>query len=159
MNTTTIAQNLVVLGAGNVKAKQEHLNHSTGNILFILAIVGTILLNVWMTRGIHNFREVTTCCTCKFPHPDAAGALPLTRHTVAIGMSLLTVLYFIMGNVLINGGLGMNKDAVVCTAISKTMMSAYFAMKVYMGFFFFKKVSSSALSPLPLSTPKIWWRC
>lgn len=59
-------------------------------------------------------------------------------------MSLLTVLYFIMGNVLINGGLGMNKDAVMCTAISKTMMSAYFAIKVYMGFFFFKKVSSSS---------------
>lgn len=67
MNTTAIAQSLAILGTGKVKTKQEHLNHSTGNILFILAIVGTIFLNVWMTRGIHNFREVTTCCTCKFP--------------------------------------------------------------------------------------------
>ncbi|KAI5836899.1 hypothetical protein DFP73DRAFT_570129 [Morchella snyderi] len=41
----------------------------------------------------------------------------------------------------------MNKDAAMCTTISKMMMSAYFLLKVYMGFFFFKKVSSSLFPP------------
>jgi hypothetical protein len=34
-----------------------------------------------MTRGIHNFREVTTCCSCKFNNPDAGGFAANEAHS------------------------------------------------------------------------------